>query len=104
MTDIVERVIDVIWEVAEKHGIEIVPSSAAETMARAAIRAHEAALTDAGLVIVPREPTKEMIDVGNTVAEDAGDVWMPSEGISLGGPSCGREVYLAMIATSKDRK
>lgn len=33
-------------------------------LARAAIAAHEAALSDAGLVIVPREPTKEMLEAG----------------------------------------
>ena len=44
-----------------------------------------------------REPTKEMICVGNDISEDAGDIWEPSEGISYGGPSCGLEVWQAMI-------
>ncbi len=43
-----------------------------------------------------REPTREMIDVGNTVSEDAGDIWEPSAGISYNGPSCGLEVWQAM--------
>ncbi len=37
-------------------------------IARAAINAHETALADAGLVIVPREPTEAMITAGYTAA------------------------------------
>ena len=44
-----------------------------------------------------REPTREMIARGNDVSEDAGDIWEPSAGISIGGPSCGLEVWQAMI-------
>lgn len=48
-----------------------------------------------------REPTREMIEAGNTVTQDAGDVWEPSHGISYGGPSCGLECWQAMIDAIK---
>lgn len=44
-----------------------------------------------------REPTKEMIEVGDTVSEDAGDIWDPSGGCDHGGPQCGRDVWRAML-------
>ena len=44
-----------------------------------------------------REPTKEMIYDGDTVSEDAGDIYDPSGGCNHGGPQCGYEVWQAMI-------
>ena len=51
-------------------------------------------------VVVPVEPTAEMIDDGNSVSQDAGDIWEPSEGINYNGPSCGLEVWKAMLAAA----
>ena len=50
--------------------------------------------------VVPVEPTREMIEAGNTVSEDAGDIWEPSAGINYSGPSCGLEVWEAMLAAA----
>lgn len=44
-----------------------------------------------------RDPGREAIEVGNTVSENAGDVWDPSHGCSHVGPQCGLEVWQAMI-------
>lgn len=44
-----------------------------EDVARAAIAAHKAALAEAGMVIVPREPTPEMIAAGEA-ADWVGEV------------------------------
>lgn len=43
-----------------------------------------------------REPTPKMIDAGNDVSADAGEIWEPSAGISFDGPHCGLEVWRAM--------
>ena len=51
-----------------------------------------------------REPTKEMIYAGDSVSEDAGEIWEPSAGISYDGPQCGRDVWLAMIDAALDEK
>ena len=72
--------------------------------AKAAIAAHENALEAQGLVIVPREPNKEMIYVGDGVSEDAGDIWDPSGGCNHGGPQCGREVWIAMLAALEGKE
>jgi len=48
-----------------------------------------------------REPTREVIEAGNVVSEDAGGIWEPSDGISYDGPSCGLEVWQAMIDAIK---
>lgn len=45
---------------AEEDGIQLVPGETYRDYARAAIEAHTAALSAAGMVIVPREPTDEM--------------------------------------------
>ena len=65
-------------------------------MIKAAIAALDAHRLERGLKTVPREPTREMIDCGDTVSENAGDVWEPSDGIDISGPHCGREVWIAM--------
>ena len=44
-----------------------------------------------------REPSKEMIYAGDSVSEDAGEIWEPSAGIRYGGPQCGRDVWQAMV-------
>lgn len=51
-----------------------------------------------------REPGAKVIDVGNDVSADAGDIWEPSLGISYGGPNCGLEVWQAMIDAIKAGK
>lgn len=51
-----------------------------------------------------REPTREMIDDGNTVTINAGDIWEPSDGISYSGPSCALECWQAMIDAALEGK
>ena len=59
-----------------------------------------AEITAAGYAVVPREPTREMLEDGNTVTEDAGDICEPSHGISYNGPSCALECWQAMLAAN----
>ena len=60
-------------------------------LARAAIAAHESALAEAGYVIVPREPTGEMIAAGNasgikaSVRTVTSDVWRAMVEAAVGG-------------------
>ena len=60
------------------------------------------ALHDAGLAIVPVEPTREMIEAGNDVSSEAGAIWMPSDGIDFDGPYCGLDVYRAMLSAAPE--
>ena len=44
-----------------------------------------------------REPDERMLEAGNTITQNAGEVWLPSDGVQYDGPSCGLECWQAMI-------
>jgi len=64
------------------------------SLARAAIDAHITALTESGFVIVPREPTKEMLESG------AGEVWLFNPDVDGPNAKAG-DVWRAMIDEAK---
>jgi hypothetical protein len=78
MTDMVERVARAIF---------MVPSAPlSEHVLDAAKRAIGAI----------REPTPEMIDVGNDVISNTCDIWWPSEGVDVSAPPCALDVWRVM--------
>lgn len=109
MTDIRERLARVLVMVQTDGSSDpeewLIPGDI-EAMDERGLNLADAILSDLdaqGLVIVPREPTREMIEAGNTVTEDAGDIWEPSEGISYSGPSCGLECWQAMLEVTREK-
>ena len=66
-----------------------------EPAARAAIEAHKAALEDAGLVIVPRKPTGEMVVAGAKTMAAAMPDGEAQTAVIYGQP---KDVFNAMIA------
>ena len=70
-------------------------------LSRAAIAAHKAALKEAGMVIVPKEPTRKMIDAACNLLRQADHGGQ--DVADVGGPEAlWREMVSVYIATSRD--
>lgn len=76
-------------------------SAFVDDIAQAAIAAHKAALADAGIVLVPREPTGQMIDAGaNSYGISNGYAGPLPSRVLDGQPS---KTWRAMLAVAPDR-
>ena len=85
---------------ADQRDISFPEGSAEWVAVRAALLASDAVLAQAGMVVVPREPTKEMVLAGDTALENAKDEgWDSQSGSTWEFLTSGAQtdIYTAMI-------